>query len=268
MGRYYRQLLNAVASGGTAVPFSPDDIASLKIWLEGDTGTYQTRNALSTAASADGDPVGSWDNQVAGQNDAFTMDNTYRPALKTGVNGINSLPAIQFDGTTDKFSHHTAGGIEFDPGATGLTVFAVLKTAGSVPANSTIAASGGAGGTSSIRWALAAGSDASQGRGWGGAAAGTNLLTWTLSTSTTYLLVWKKDTAEWTFRKNGAASGAAIADASMPGNPFELVIGSESTAGAYHFNGLLAALLIYAEPLSAGDITDVEGYLNDKYAVY
>src|SRR4029077_11923747 len=53
------QLATLGAGGGG---FVPTQLAGLQLWLKGGAGTYQD-TGLTTAAVADGDPVGGWQDQ-------------------------------------------------------------------------------------------------------------------------------------------------------------------------------------------------------------
>lgn len=261
-----------IANSGSGA-FTPASVSDLKIWLAGDYGTYQTNNALTTAATADGDPVGSWDNQVLTVGDAFAMDDTFRPLLKTGANGINSLPVLLFDrdigGAPDRLAGSTLDGLPFPLSGNGLTVFAVIETPAVIGTNSTIIGSGAGFHTTGVRWSLADGSSATEGRGYAGAAGGTTLGTWSLSTSTKYILCWRKDTVDWRFWNNGSSVGSPVADTSMPSSDFYASIGSERAAtGVYPTGSKIGELLCYGAALSTQNIDLVFTYLNTKWAIY
>jgi hypothetical protein len=83
------------------VPFSPTDIAGCKLWLAAD-GTLWQDSARTTPATADGDPVGAWDDASGGGNHATQATAGFRPLLKTAI--VNSKPVIRFDGTDDFLS--------------------------------------------------------------------------------------------------------------------------------------------------------------------
>lgn len=89
---------------GAAAAFSPSDIAGLKLWLK-DTGTFQTVDG--TPATADGDPVGEWEDQSGTANHYTQATAGLRPVLKTGANGINSLSVVRCDGTDDYLQNLT-----------------------------------------------------------------------------------------------------------------------------------------------------------------
>lgn len=93
--RYRRQRIGRGALGG----FTPTDIAGLQLWVQADKGLYQD-SAGSTAASADGDPVGRWTDQSGNARNLLQTGSTKRPLLKTGVLA-SGKPVIRGDGVDD-----------------------------------------------------------------------------------------------------------------------------------------------------------------------
>ncbi len=78
------------------------DPASLSpsLWLKGDGVLWQD-SARATAAVADGDPVGSWDDASGNGRHAQQATSMKRFLLKTGANGLNALPVLRSDGVDD-----------------------------------------------------------------------------------------------------------------------------------------------------------------------
>jgi hypothetical protein len=87
--------------------FSPASISGLQLWLDAsDASTLFQNSNGTTAASADGDPVGYWGDKSANGRHATQSDGTKKPALKLALeNGRN---AIRFDVSNDTISG-TAG---------------------------------------------------------------------------------------------------------------------------------------------------------------
>lgn len=76
----------------------PASISNLEVWLKADSGVYDANKALITA---DNTAVAAWDD-FSGSNKNFVQTNSARrPVLRTGANGVNGIPAIQFDGSDD-----------------------------------------------------------------------------------------------------------------------------------------------------------------------
>ncbi len=82
-----------------AASFSPTDISGCKLWLPAD-GTLWQDSARTTPATADGDPVGAWDDNSGQGNNALQASSTQRPLYKTGIQ--NSKPVLRFDGSNDR----------------------------------------------------------------------------------------------------------------------------------------------------------------------
>jgi hypothetical protein len=76
----------------TPVVDSPDDIAGLTIWLEAD----------AIGGLADGDPITTWEDSSAANNDGTQIDGAAKPAYQT--NELNGLPIVRFDGSNDFFN--------------------------------------------------------------------------------------------------------------------------------------------------------------------
>lgn len=78
--------------------FSPLQIPGLKLWLQADSALWQD-STRTIRATADGDPVGSWDDLSGNANHATQATGTLRPTLKLNIQ--NGKPVIRFDGTDD-----------------------------------------------------------------------------------------------------------------------------------------------------------------------
>lgn len=66
------------------LPFVPSELADLQIWVESDISTLYQDDAKTTPVTADGDPVGAWEDKSGNGND-FTIGSSpdYRPTYKT-----------------------------------------------------------------------------------------------------------------------------------------------------------------------------------------
>jgi hypothetical protein len=77
--------------------FTPAALAPV-VWLKAD-GTLWQDSARTTPATADGDPVGAWDD-VSGNDRHLTQGTgASRPVLKLAIQ--NGRPVVRFDGTND-----------------------------------------------------------------------------------------------------------------------------------------------------------------------
>ena len=75
----------------------PLTVNGLAWWFKGD-GTYWQDAARTTPALLDTATVGAWDEHGNAQAHAIQTTLASRPILKTGANGINGHPVVQFDG--------------------------------------------------------------------------------------------------------------------------------------------------------------------------
>jgi hypothetical protein len=60
------------------VPFAPTDLTGLQFWFKAD-GTLWQDSARTTAATADADPVGAWDDASGNANNATQATAGTRP---------------------------------------------------------------------------------------------------------------------------------------------------------------------------------------------
>jgi hypothetical protein len=91
---------NAVTPKGV---FSPASIGGLQLWLDAsDASTLFQNSNGTTAASADGDPVGYWGDKSGNSNHTIQADGTKKPLLKLGQQ--NSKSGISFDGVNDSLT--------------------------------------------------------------------------------------------------------------------------------------------------------------------
>src|SRR5262245_39968698 len=103
MPRTIVPVLAPVRAPAAAAAFAPTDVAGLQLWLRGDAGTFQDA-ARTTAAAADGDPVGGWRDDSGGAHHFSQATAAKRGTLKTGANGINGRSIVRFDGVDDYLS--------------------------------------------------------------------------------------------------------------------------------------------------------------------
>lgn len=108
---------------GVAVPaFTPASISGLQLWLDAsDSSTLFQNSNGTTAAAADGDPVGYWADKSGNGRNVIQTDGTGKPALRTSA--LNGKSVLSFDGTNDYLN----GGDILDMGTNNLTYYAVCK---------------------------------------------------------------------------------------------------------------------------------------------
>lgn len=90
--------------------FSPASIGGLQLWLDAsDASTLFQNSNGTTAASADGDPVGYWADKSGNSNHTIQADGTKKPLLKLNVQ--NTRNGVRPDGVND-FLKSTTGGAD------------------------------------------------------------------------------------------------------------------------------------------------------------
>jgi hypothetical protein len=229
--------------------FSPADISGLKLWLKAD-GTLWQDSARTTPASADGDPVGAWDDASGEGNHVLQTTNGLRPLLK--INIVNGEPAVLFDGSDDYLDGSYAAAVPQPR-----TLFLVVRSA-----NPQFTITDSTSGNRNIVQTMHDGAGHRQQM-----YAGTGPLTGTAGLSTTnfFLLTVKFNGASSAAWHNGAADISGDAgNLSVANGPR---FGANVTPGQY-WPGYIAEVLDYAAELSAANREAVEDYLNDKYAIY
>lgn len=83
--------------------FVPTNLTGLKVWLDASTGLYQTVDG--TAATADGDPVGEFEDQSGQANHYVQGTASQRGTLKLNI--INGRAVMRLDGVDDVLSDST-----------------------------------------------------------------------------------------------------------------------------------------------------------------
>lgn len=89
-----------------AAPFTPTQIAGLKLWLKADGVLWQD-SARTTPALLDGDPVGAWDDASGLGTHLTQATATKRGTLKLAIQ--NGRPVVRFDGVDDFLISGAAG---------------------------------------------------------------------------------------------------------------------------------------------------------------
>lgn len=212
---------------GTAVPFSPEDISGLKVWLKID----------SLSALNDGDPVSTWTDSSGNGND-FTYNAgipSSRPLYRE-TGGPNSHPAAEFDGTNDVLKK-LAFPVISQPD-TIIIVFDVGRPLDAESANRQLVAGG----------LIYAGAVLDSGNG---GAVDTFIVQ-----SAIFNGVSSKIYRDGVETASGNAGTLSLSDT--------VELGSDGTS---YNAGKLCELLIYDSGLSANDRGNVEAYLVSKYGI-
>lgn len=209
--------------------FVPSDISGLILWLD-----------ASTISGADNDPIASWNDQSAENNDATQSNAGWKPLLKT--NQLNSKSVLRFDGTDDEMN--------ITP-TTPKTVFVVQKSTGDgcFLGNGTINRQFRIGSGGANELIMYDGSNAPTSSTLSVSRGSWSLLCYVISGTTV------------SFYENGVAKGTGTL------NPIELErIASKS--GQLNLNGDIAEIIAYDSALNGTDRANVETYLNSAWSVY
>lgn len=254
--------LRVIQPRAAAVAWVPSDLAGLVLWLDADVIT----------SLSDGDPVGTWSDQSGNGNDVTQATTAKKPTYKTSI--INSLPVVRFDGTddglvlADNLSTATEG-----------TIFVVLQlTAVLADWQTPVTSSDEAAATRF--WFCRAYHDASSPyiriRQRNDDAADTIDGSTTITAGAVYLQVWQSSGAAYSLRVNGndetevvdagTNSGDWLGDTADRDN-FVVGMAKRSSEGAW-LKGDIGEVIVYDTSLSAGDLGDVETYLNNKWSIY
>jgi len=248
-------------------PWTPTTPSGLKQWLKADTGTFQA-SSCTTAASADTDPVGCWQDQSGQGNNVTQSTSGKRPLLKLAIQ--NGKQVLQFDGSDDAFNDTLAVSGQ-------MSFFIVYKVASLSSGNSAelftlknttfselLIINSVAGYTTVSFINDLAGSQTGVGynpvfdSNWHILIAtyngGTN--TSTGSYTITFDGVSRTVVSSSTFARTGTDVGG---------------IGSRinnSGTSSFTLNGYIAEMGVYSTALSAGDVTNLTSYLDTRWAVY
>lgn len=245
---------NIPASSGS---FLPTDVAGLELWLDG-----------RDLVGADGTAISTWTKRAgtSGSN-AVQATGANQPVIKSGANGLNSLPVARFDGSND-FMLAT-----LSPGSVGLTIYIVGRTGGALSSYGVVVGSGGTAGadnrTTGIYWAFARGSAVDTfGAGWGGPTGAIGLGNVTgIAINQSFYARYRTDIVNWSI---DGPNSTTPADTSFPTGTFNAHLGCDaSVAGvpSSNFNGDIAAVLIYSVTVSATNDASIKSYLQTTWGV-
>jgi hypothetical protein len=237
MGAIHQALLMAsgVAGGGGSIP-----AANLALWLKADAIT----------GLGNGDPVATWLDSSVNGNDATQSTGANKPLYLSDSLGF--LPTVWFDGTNDVLS--LASSVLTGAG----TLFVVGRTGsvGNFDARPLVGVSAGSGFHVNV--------DRSPAGGLIGFA-GVGTPAGSIRQTFWYLLTITKTgggSAATEIRLNLASAASGTGSATSAG--LNLIGG---TAGGSPWHGSISEVIAYSTVLSAGDIDNVEAYLDDKYAI-
>jgi len=248
-------------SDGNGVPFSPDDLSDLLLWVKSDAGLFQV-SGCTTAAVSDTDPVGCWEDQSSNGNHIIQATASKRPQLKLAIQ--NSMDVIRFDGTDDALTDASVAlGGDF-------TVFVVFFAS----ANGMIMEHSANGGTMPGQFFFTTTGDTIHVfRVVNTAESGKNLSASWGSDSTWRIVTHKMDGTHANHELYIDGVEQVLTNGSKTTDPGTSVITDElnlfsRSESSLFLTGDVAEFLVYDATLSSGDQTDVETYLNDRFAIF
>lgn len=256
------RLLRPRAASG----FDPRSIAGLELWLDATADTTLTR---------DGTAVTAWASR-SGSLSVTQSDTTKAPTYASSVAGLNSKPALLFDGSNDILLN-TATGI-LAAGEPAMTLF-VAHQPSTIGNNCVFDIAQGASyaGTGTIRRLLSSANYSQAGRAY--FAFGTRDFHYNNSETLANvaaihgIVVAAGDVSSAVpnpvYYKNGTSSAPAntVATGDVTFTPSRFSVGSSSQGASEFYAGHIAEVLLYSTALSAADRQRVEGYLAWKFGL-
>jgi hypothetical protein len=241
--------------------FRPTQIANCTLWLDAADWAALAQNSNGmTAAAANNDPVGYWQDKSASAANATQTTNANRPILKT--NAVLGRPAVEFNGS----STHLRSAVSFS--STHSLFFVANPRVGKIGAM--------IGGNDTADWDLVYGDASSFGNskfaayGNGRAVYGDGALSYgsfqvlsaVLSGGTLpgNLSMWKNGTGgAVTTETAGVAPGATLLA--------NVWIGRTSAAASQGWDGQIAEIIGYSRAVTTTERQTVERYLGWKWGV-
>lgn len=257
---------------GVSVPaFTPASISGLQLWLDAsDASTLFTDSAGTTAASADGDPVGCWKDKSGNGKNATQTDGTKKPIKKIAVK--NSRDVIRWDGANDALTINNSQSVFSFLWNTQGTIFFVFQP--TVLRNCAIIDSS----TLTSQNGIFIGIWNSKIESDGGKAfdLSFNTVSQTINNNTWYSVTNRLNGQDLNlanrsrlFVNNTANSVLNTKSATWTGDSFgPISFGNSLGVSGYEFDGNIAEIMIYNSSLSDSNKALVENYLNAKWSIY
>lgn len=237
-----------------APPFSPTDIAGLKLWIDFSDADTLFTDAGSTKVSADGDAIYQA-NDKSGLGNHLTQSTIgSRPLYKTSIQ--NGLSSGLYDGADDTLTRGDALGLSGSPL---MTVIIVAKDVGDDGYYFTI----GTGSGGIIAFANSGGASYRYGDG--------NEVFGTANFASASIGSWVRKATTYAgqeYYHNGesisaTANSSPTSTPNVPDNNTQIGFTGAPAPGAY-----IMEVVVYSGALSGTDRQTVELYLNDKWNIY
>ncbi len=239
--------------------FRPTQLSNCAAWFDAaDMSTFFQNSNGTTAAQADSDPIGYWQDKSGNGRHATQSTNASRPVLK--VNQVNSRPAVQFDGSASHFRSTLSLGSAH-------SVFFVTR-----PRIRKI----GVMLNGAYDYELMYG-DADTFGGNNFAAYANGYAVYSLGAITTgvfqvatYVLsggTLPGNLSGWTNGTGGAATVGTAGTAPTANMSANTYIGRSAAVGVFAWDGLIAEIICYSRALSTAERQEVERYLGWKHGI-
>ncbi len=249
-----QQVLLGLGASGGGGPFSPSDLAGLKIWLKAD----------AIVGLSDGDPVTTWSDSSGNGYDATQSSSGLKPLYKTSV--VNGKPVVRFDGADDFL---VTGGQSYAI----QTIFVVYETSSiayrgvfATRASSVIGGIGNSDGNYGFAVSNSGGGITSTDAGATDSGAHSGVwvdgVVGSHSDFDTYLVTAGVPVSAG----NWHVVGCTRTSQSASGAKF-FAIGDDPGVSSRELAGDLAEIIVYDSALSTGNRQSVEDYLGTKYGI-
>lgn len=246
--------------------FNPQSIAGLELWLDAST--------ISTITQ-DGTSVTAWASRSGSLSVTQSVTNN-APTYESSVSGLNSKPALLFDGTNDILLNTTSGLLA--AGEPAMTLF-VAHRPSTIGNNCVFDIAQGASyaGTGTIRRFLSSANYSQAGRAY--FAFGTRDFLYNNSQTLANvaaihgIVVAAGDVSSAApnpvYYKNGTSSAPTntVATGDVTFTPSRFSVGSSSQGASEFYSGHIAEVLLYNKALSDAERLSVERYLGSKYGI-
>jgi hypothetical protein len=236
------------SSPPTPPPFSPASVAGLKGWYSNTSPRWQDA-ARTVPSVADGDPIGAWDDLSGLNNHLLQSTGSQRPTLKLAIQ--NGLAVARFDGVDDWL--HKAAPAGFGS-QTGTTVFAVMKRSTTTFYGMIVVTNHG---TRELRFTDDGVTPSVVTDNGGGT------LDWSAPVATFSILQEVAD-GSMTIAVDGATP-ITHSDSTSSGSLLTTTIEFGARNGTNFFQGDIAEVLVYDNPVSSTDRDSIRNYLKSEW---
>lgn len=259
------QISLAISPTVAATPkgsFSPASIGGLQLWLDAsDASTLFQNSNGTTAASADGDPVGYWADKSGNTNNTTQADGTKKPLLKLATQ--NSKNSVRFDGSNDNLKALTGGA------NSNYTLFVVNKKLNATVANYMLFSMGEeTNGRRRCLWHYSYFSDgyiAFNGQNADYSNTNVNLR---FAQNVANIAQLQRNGQSISLAKNGNSYATGTASATLVTYTATSIFIGTNNAQTEAYNGDYHEVLYYNSLVSDSDRTLILSYLNAKWGVY